>query len=47
MPCTLEHAPESRELWMLMRREGRKDLATRTLADFLVQLFSDERGRFE
>jgi molybdate transport repressor ModE-like protein len=46
-PCALEHVPPSRELWLLTRREGRKDLPTRTVADFLVQLFSDERGRFE
>lgn len=47
VPCVLKHAPQSRELWLLTRREGRKDLPTRTVVDFLVQLFSDERERFE
>jgi molybdate transport repressor ModE-like protein len=45
-PCKLEHAPPSRELWLLMRREHRKDLPGRTVVDFLVQLFSDEHERF-
>lgn len=44
--CMPKHAAFSRELWLLTRREGRKDLATRTIADFLVQLFVDERERF-
>jgi DNA-binding transcriptional LysR family regulator len=47
VPCVLEHAPESHELWLLTRREGRKDLPTMTVADFLVQLFSDERKRLK
>jgi DNA-binding transcriptional LysR family regulator len=47
VPCVLKHSPPSRELWLLTRREGSKDLPTRTVADFLVQLFSDERGHFE
>jgi molybdate transport repressor ModE-like protein len=47
VPCVLEHTPPSRELWLLTRRESRKDLPIRMVADFLVQLFSDERGRFE
>jgi DNA-binding transcriptional LysR family regulator len=45
--CVLQHAPPSRELWLLTRREGRKDLPTRTVAEFLVQLFAEERERFE
>lgn len=45
--CELKHTPPSRELWLLTRREGRKDTATRTVADFLVQLFANERERFE
>jgi molybdate transport repressor ModE-like protein len=45
--CLLKHAPPSRELWLLTRQEGRKDLPTRTVVDFLGQLFSDERERFE
>jgi molybdate transport repressor ModE-like protein len=47
VPCVLEHTAPSRELWLLTRREGRKDLPTRTVAEFLVQLFADERERFE
>lgn len=47
VPCMLEYAVPSRELWLLMRREGRKDLAIRAVADFLIELFAGERKRFE
>lgn len=47
VPCMPEHAVPSRELWLLMRREGRKDLAIRTVTDFLAGLFAKEKVRFE
>lgn len=47
MPCTLEHAFPSRELWLLTRSEGRKDMPTRTVVDCIVQSVADERERFE
>lgn len=37
-------------VWLLQHfigREGCKDLAIRTVADFLVELFAEERKRFE
>jgi DNA-binding transcriptional LysR family regulator len=45
--CMPEHVVPSRELWLQMRHEGRKDPAIRTVADFLVGLFAGERGSFE
>lgn len=45
--CMLEHTAPSRELWLLMRPDGRKDLPTKTVADFLLRFFSDNRDQFE
>ncbi|ACR28046.1 LysR family transcriptional regulator [Burkholderia glumae] len=42
VPCALGQTPPPRELWLLTRRDGRKDLPTRTVVDFLVQAFADE-----
>ncbi|WP_186086292.1 LysR family transcriptional regulator [Burkholderia gladioli] len=41
VPCRLAHAPPAREIWLLMRREARKDLPTRTVADHLGEVFAD------
>jgi DNA-binding transcriptional LysR family regulator len=46
VPCPLNHASPSRELWLLTRRLDRKDLPTRTTVDFLVQVFADEGALF-
>ncbi|EEA02886.1 transcriptional regulator, LysR family [Burkholderia sp. H160] len=45
--CMLEHTAPSRELWLLTQRDGRKDLPTKTVADFLLRFFSDNRDQFE
>jgi DNA-binding transcriptional LysR family regulator len=37
----------AREIWLLTRRQDRKNLAIRTVADYLTQLFADERSLFE
>ncbi|WP_230954874.1 LysR family transcriptional regulator [Burkholderia gladioli] len=41
VPCRLAHAPPTREIWLLTRREARKDLPTRTVADHLGEVFAD------
>lgn len=46
-PCALEHVPPARELWLITRGQSRKDLAIRTVVDFLTQIFSDERALLE
>jgi molybdate transport repressor ModE-like protein len=46
-PCLADQAPPPRELWMITRRQDRKDLAIRTVTDFLVQTFSQEHELFE
>lgn len=45
--CELDHTPPSRELWLLRRRQDPRDTAVRVVVDFLVQIFSAERERFE
>ncbi|OWJ60644.1 LysR family transcriptional regulator [Paraburkholderia caledonica] len=45
--CLMLEAPPSRELWLLIRRDGVIDLATKTVADFLINLFSSERESIE
>lgn len=45
--CSLGDAPPTRELWLLTRRHDNKDLAIRTVADFLMQIFVHERELFE
>ncbi|WP_244110936.1 LysR substrate-binding domain-containing protein [Burkholderia gladioli] len=41
VPCRLTHALPAREIWLLTRREARKDLPTRTVADHLGEVFAD------
>jgi len=44
--CPLEVEPPSREVWMVMRRQDRKDIAIRRVADYIEQLFFQERHIF-
>ena len=46
-PYRLKHAPPSRRLWLITRRQGRKDLSIRTVIDHLFALFTTERELFE
>jgi molybdate transport repressor ModE-like protein len=46
-PCSLDHTPPSRELWLVTRRQDRKDPSIRTVIDFLTQVFCEERELFE
>lgn len=39
--------PPSRELWLITRRRDRKDASVRAIADFLVELFLEQRTLFE
>jgi hypothetical protein len=45
--CPLQHAPPSREVWLITRRHDRKDLPIRTVVDCLAQVFDRERELFE
>jgi DNA-binding transcriptional LysR family regulator len=45
--CKLEHDPPARELWLITRRQDRKDLPIRTVADHLARIFADEHELFE
>lgn len=45
--CRYEPVPPLREVWLLMRRQDRKDLPIRTVVDHLTQAFADERALFE
>lgn len=44
--CLLEVEPPSREVWMVMRRQDRKDISIRRVADYLEELFFRERHIF-
>ncbi|WMJ69259.1 LysR family transcriptional regulator [Stenotrophomonas sp. 24(2023)] len=46
-PCTLPVAPPSRGIFLLTRRQDRRDLPIRTVADHLLQVFADARALFE
>jgi molybdate transport repressor ModE-like protein len=46
-PCLLDYAPPSRELWLVTRRQDSKELSIRTVVEFLMQIFGDERQLFE
>jgi len=43
----LGRMPEPREIWMLIRRQDRRDVPIRTVAAFLEQVFADEKVLFE
>lgn len=44
---SLEHNPPARELWLVTRKQDRKDLSIRTVAEHLLQMFEEERALFE
>jgi len=46
-PCLPDHAPPSRELWLVTRRQDNKEISIRTVIEFLMQIFADERRLFE
>jgi DNA-binding transcriptional LysR family regulator len=46
-PCLLDHAPPSREFWLVTRRQDSKEISIRTVIEFLMQVFDDERRLFE
>jgi molybdate transport repressor ModE-like protein len=45
--CSGLAVPPDREVWLITRQQDRKDLAIRTVVDFLVELFSARRALFE
>ena len=45
--CRFAPVPPTREVWLLTRRQDRKDVPIRTVADHITQLFADERALFE
>jgi DNA-binding transcriptional LysR family regulator len=47
VPCRLDHAPPTREIWLITRRHDRNDLLIRTVVQFLQRTFEEERGQFE
>lgn len=45
--CQLEPVPPHREIWLLLRRQDRKNLPIRTVGDYLMQAFASEQHLFE
>jgi DNA-binding transcriptional LysR family regulator len=45
--CRLTPVPSPREIWLLTRRQDRKELPIRTVVDVLIELFRAERALFE
>jgi len=45
--CRLTPVPQSREIWLLMRRQDRKEGPIRTVVDALTTMFRDDRALFE
>lgn len=45
--CRLEPLPEPREIYLLTRRQDRKDPAIGAVVDHLLRIFADERALFE
>lgn len=46
-PCGPLPVPPDREVWLITRRQDRKDPAIRTVVEFVVELFSTRRALFE
>ena len=46
-PCPLDSAPPPREAWLLTRPQYRKDVAIRTVAERIIEVFAAERMLFE
>jgi DNA-binding transcriptional LysR family regulator len=47
IPCQLNAVPPARDIWLITRRQDRKDLPIRLVSDFLSELFEQETGLFE
>jgi DNA-binding transcriptional LysR family regulator len=45
-PCSLQHAPPRRELWLVMRRADVKDATISAVVDYLMEIFRRERALF-
>jgi molybdate transport repressor ModE-like protein len=45
--CRLEHDPPPRPVWLITRRQDRKDLAIRMVSDYLATIFAENRKFFE
>ncbi|OZI66901.1 LysR family transcriptional regulator [Bordetella genomosp. 11] len=45
--CRLDPVMPPRGIWILTRRQDRKNPAVSTVVDYLIRLFADERGLFE
>lgn len=45
--CLFDPAPPPREIWMLTRRQDRKDLPIRAVTDYLARIFAEERSLFD
>ncbi len=45
--CRLTPVPQPREIWLLTRRQDRKEMPIRTVVDALTTMFRDERALFE
>jgi molybdate transport repressor ModE-like protein len=45
--CRLTPVPQPREIWLLTRRQDRKEEPIRTVVDALIAMFRDERALFE
>lgn len=45
--CKLDPSPPSRRMWMLTRRQDRKDLAIHTVTEHLLSIFNAEAALFE
>jgi molybdate transport repressor ModE-like protein len=47
IPCELNTAPAARDIWLITRRQDRKDLPIRMVSDFLSEIFEQEKDLFE
>ena len=45
--CELSSSYPSREIWLVSRPQDRKDILVRTVIDYLIKLFEEERALFE
>jgi molybdate transport repressor ModE-like protein len=47
IPCQLSAVPPARDIWLITRRQDRKDLPIRLVSDFLSEIFEQEADLFE
>lgn len=45
--CEMPAVPPARDIWVLTRRQDRKDLPIRVVVEHLTKAFADEKGSFE